>query len=224
MLEENLRDRFVCGLGESHTQRRLLSETKLTYKSAVDIANAMELADEGASHLSGGKATSQVNQLFNKQCNSGKKKKSTQPNSTTKSKKTCYRCTGDHKHEQCPFRDAECYNCKKKGHIAKACKATGDKNNPGTKPEQKKATVYELYNMNTKSSHPPITVNISIDETEVNMEVDTGASATLITKSTMEKVWPVKKPTLCTENNLLRTYTGEIVPICGTTVMNLQYY
>ena len=77
--------------------------------------------------------------------------------------------------------------------------------------------------MNTKSSHPPITVNISIDETEVNMEVDTGASATLITKSTMEKVWPVKKPTLCTENNLLRTYTGEIVPICGTTVMNLQY-
>ena len=224
VLEENLRDRFVCGLGESRTQRRLLSETKLTYKSAVDIANAMELADEGASHLSGGKATSQVNQLFNKQCNSGKKKKSTQPNSTTKSKKPCYRCTGDHKHEQCPFRDAECYNCKKKGHIAKACKATGDKNNPGAKPEQKKAcTVYELYNMNTKSSHPPITVNISIDETEVNMEVDTGASATLITKSTMEKVWPVKKPTLCTENNLLRTYTGEIVPICGTTVMNLQY-
>ena len=221
MLEENLRDRFVCGLGESCTWCRLLSETKLTYKSAVDIANAMELADEGASHLSGGKATSQVNQLFNKQYNSGKKKKSTQPNSTTKSKKTCYRCTGDHKHEQ--FRDAECYNCKKKGHIAKACKATGDKNNPGTKPEQKKATVYELYNMNTKSSHPPITVNISIDETEVNMEVDTGASATLITKSTMEKVWPVKKPTLCTENNLLRTYTGEIVPICGTTVMNLQY-
>ena len=67
VLEENLRDRFVCGLGESRTQRRLLSETKLTYKSAVDIANAMELADEGASHLSGGKATSQVNQLFNKQ-------------------------------------------------------------------------------------------------------------------------------------------------------------
>ena len=66
-------------------------------------------------------------------------------------------------------------------------------------------------------------MNISIDETEVNMEVDTGASATLITKSTMEKVWPVKKPTLCTENNLLRTYTGEIVPICGTTVMSLQY-
>ena len=137
VLEENLRDRFVCGLGESRTQRRLLSETKLTYKSAVDIANAMELADEGASHLSGGKATSQVNQLFNKQCNSGKKKKSTQPNSTTKSKKPCCRCTGDHKHEQCPFRDAECYNCKKKGHIAKACKATGDKNNPGTKPEPK---------------------------------------------------------------------------------------
>ena len=96
VLEENLRDRFVCGLGESRTQRRLLSETKLTYKSAVDIANAMELADEGASHLSGGKATSQVNQLFNKQCNSGKKKKSTQPNSTTKSKKPCYRCTGNH--------------------------------------------------------------------------------------------------------------------------------
>ena len=158
VLEENLRDRFVCGLGESRTlQRRLLSKTKLTYKSAVDIGNAMELAAEGASHFSRGKATSQVKQLFNKQYNAGKKKKrSTQPNSTTKSKKPCYSCTGDHKHEHCPFRDAECHNCKKGTYIAKACKATGDKNNPGTKPEQKKATLYELYNMNTKSSHPPI--------------------------------------------------------------------
>ena len=143
VLEESLCDRFVCGLGESRIQRQLLSETKLTYKSAVDVANAMELADEGPSHISRGKATSQVNQLFN----SDRKKKSTQPNSTTKTKKRVIGAWVTINMKS--VRDAECYICKKKGHIAKTCKATGDKTNPGTKPEQKKATVYELYNMNT---------------------------------------------------------------------------
>ena len=53
VLEANLRDRFVCGLGESRIQRRLLIETVLTYQPAITIANAMELADMGTSHITG---------------------------------------------------------------------------------------------------------------------------------------------------------------------------
>ena len=45
MLEEILRDRFVCGLHLEATQRRLLSEATLTYQKALEIAKGMEVAD-----------------------------------------------------------------------------------------------------------------------------------------------------------------------------------
>ena len=48
ILDENLRDRFVCGLEDDIIQRRLLSEDNLSYEKAVKIANAMELANAGS--------------------------------------------------------------------------------------------------------------------------------------------------------------------------------
>ena len=53
VLEENLRYRFVGGLGKSRIQRRLLSQTVLTYQQAITIANAMGLADMETSHITG---------------------------------------------------------------------------------------------------------------------------------------------------------------------------
>ena len=42
-LEKALRDRFVCGLRNKETQKRLLAEKALTWKTAVEIALAMKL-------------------------------------------------------------------------------------------------------------------------------------------------------------------------------------
>ena len=61
ILDENLRYRFVCGLV---VQRRLLSEDNLSYEKAVKIANAMEIASAGSTHLYGEQPPSE-NELFN---------------------------------------------------------------------------------------------------------------------------------------------------------------
>ena len=34
---------------------------------------------------------------------------------------TCYQCGGRHLAGKCPFKEKECYNCGKKGHIGKVC-------------------------------------------------------------------------------------------------------
>ena len=47
-ISDMLRDRLVCGIGDSHIQRKLLAEAKLTYDKAVDIALSMEAADKDA--------------------------------------------------------------------------------------------------------------------------------------------------------------------------------
>ena len=45
-LNEALRDRFVCGLKSDVIQKRLLSEADLTFNRAVDIAQAIEAAEQ----------------------------------------------------------------------------------------------------------------------------------------------------------------------------------
>ena len=50
-LNEAVRDRLVCGLRNMQIQKRLLSEAKLRYSKAVEIAVAMETAIRDASEL-----------------------------------------------------------------------------------------------------------------------------------------------------------------------------
>ena len=45
-LEEALRNRFVCGLRHEAIQRRLLSESDLTYAKGMELAQGMEAADK----------------------------------------------------------------------------------------------------------------------------------------------------------------------------------
>jgi len=46
-----LRDRIVCGVRDTHVQRRLLAEPQLTYKKAFDLAQAAEMAAQSAREL-----------------------------------------------------------------------------------------------------------------------------------------------------------------------------
>ena len=43
-LDDMLRDRLVCGIKEDRIQRRLLAEPGLTFKKAMEVATAMEMA------------------------------------------------------------------------------------------------------------------------------------------------------------------------------------
>ena len=58
-LEENLRDRLVCGVSNPSIQKRLLSEQKMTFKKALEITQSHESATkdivtlQGATYFSG---------------------------------------------------------------------------------------------------------------------------------------------------------------------------
>ena len=86
----------MCGLGESRIQRRLLCETVLTYQQAITIANAMELADMGTSHITG--KSTQVHTIAT---TPPRKKKQPHPkltdSTTNMNTKPCYRCSGAYK-------------------------------------------------------------------------------------------------------------------------------
>ena len=53
MLEDMLQDRIVCGINNPAMQRRLLAESGLTLRKALEIAQGMEEADRSAKVMQG---------------------------------------------------------------------------------------------------------------------------------------------------------------------------
>ena len=176
-----------------------LKETS-PFLNFLDIALAMEKAEQNSTDVRQLPRDQAVNHL-------SPHATAHKPNSTPDRgrKKPCYSCLGQHLESECRFRQAECYNCHKKGHIRRACKSksqgrgshskrrgkhggphkTHQINQDGTdKPAE--PTVYELFQTRRNKPHtPPITVNLCMNDKLVEMEVDTGASASLISEKTL---------------------------------------
>ena len=99
-LNEALRDRLVCGLRNMQIQKRLLSEAKLKYSKAVEIAVAMETAIRDASELQSELNPNPVPHVD----------KLTEHNKPTPAKPAttppCYRCGGNtHLTHNCFYKD-----------------------------------------------------------------------------------------------------------------------
>jgi hypothetical protein len=109
-LNEALRDRFICGIRDEATKRKLISTRNLTVTTALDTALADEQAKNQISALkSHDAAPKSVNKLQAKSEKPGKANSSDQ--------KECFRCGNkSHLANQCPFRNAECFRCKRVGH------------------------------------------------------------------------------------------------------------
>ena len=131
-------------------------------------------------------------------------------------KQPCYRCLDD-KHSDCPFMRSECYKFGETGHISKACRFNKS-------ASDQKPTLYELYIMSDRKCEPPaIKLDVMMNNTKIIVEVDTGASATLINESTFHQIWPKQKPDV-SKAEVLRTYTGEKVSLLGTVNTYFCYF
>ena len=60
-LEKMLRDRLVCGVNDERIQRRLLAESQLEFKKAMELATAMETADKNTRDLQNGNPSAREN-------------------------------------------------------------------------------------------------------------------------------------------------------------------
>ena len=109
-----LQDHMVCGIRDHHIWKCLLVEPKLTFDQALELTLANESAEHNAVQLQkpSQTPTAQV-------CKLGEKNSTASQN--RKSPSTCYHCGGKHQQRDCPFKEAECHRCKKKGHLAQEC-------------------------------------------------------------------------------------------------------
>lgn len=239
-LNEALRDMFVIGLKDKSAQKKLLSERDLTIKTAVDKARSHEMASQQVQEmqelglgLASGQKVDKV-MVFDQQ------------GSGRPTGKACYRC-GKYSHgpESCFFKDKDCLNCKKKGHIRVRCpdrkssvsprsekshsyKKSGkthkvkrftdnesetEINESDTDSERVNIILHHIKSLETKKRQPEIRLHVSLNGKDVSMELDTGASVSLISRRQQKELLPNIE--LQPADITLRTITGEKVAVVG---------
>ena len=244
-LDAMLRDRLVCGVRDTHVQRRLLAEPKLTYKKAFDLAQAAEMAAQNARELQPTLPTS-VNAMQHAEPARSRGKDSSQ----------CFRCGGtNHRAANCRFVDTECRFCHKKGHLEKVCFSKNKRTPPsrsthrpqGRPPQRVQACrtkrteepphpdvsvsdhtegeAYSLFHMAGQSGpEKPIMVPVRVNRSEMEMELDTGASVSIISETTYRKLWSAEQALQLQPSRIkLQTYTGESLAVKESIRVLVQY-
>ena len=226
-LENMLRDRLVCGVRDARIQKKLLAETGLTFKKAFETAQAVETAELQARELQAkGWGSEKPVHWINYDKPSGKPGQTKGPADQAQ---RCYRCGGKHNSSECRFKEATCRVCGKVGHIERACRSKDKKQGVTSKkttakthrvhdsPSAEQDEEYNtLYNIKDRKRRP-FTVKPLVNGTELVMEIDTGASLSLISEETYQQTWTTRDvaPPLLPSQAHLRTYTGETIQTLG---------
>ncbi|ETW98899.1 MAG: hypothetical protein ETSY2_42010 [Candidatus Entotheonella gemina] len=233
VLNDMLRDRVVCGISNKAVQRRLLQESALTFEKALEMALAAETAEKDARRLTDDATErEQVKDTLPSETRVNKvdgPKLNKSPQSQSGTRRDCHRCGGKHQPSRCAFKEYECHFCKKKGHLAKVCRKKA-----ATKTEQANVIVKDdnqeepeeythMWHVSTGSSKP-LQVTLNANGNRLVMEIDTGASVSVVSEETFNTIREGLSTLELQESTVkLQTYTGEKIGVKGSTTIQVEH-
>ncbi|UYV81644.1 K02A2.6-like, partial [Cordylochernes scorpioides] len=215
-LQESLRDRFVAGIIDTPTQKKLLQEEGLTFEGALDIALSAEAADNDLNNIKRSEDAHRSPQHLHAINN------------------PCKHCgKNNHLHYNCFFKSANCRVCGRVGHISTICykkdssarklprnprntfnkfKKHANDNNPSGSQNN--------LSLNNINLHPPLTETVYVNNIKLLAEIDTGAAITTLTKYEYFKYFKNVKLNKC--NTVLTGYSGSKIPILGKAKFDIK--
>ena len=216
-----LRDRLTCGINDDKIQNRLLAESKLDFKKAMEIALSIKEASKRAKELK--PATSHSAEVHKVHASVTGKTEGI----------VCHRCGGKgHKAPTCRFKTTKCHNSGKIGHLKRVCRSKGKPINASgkspsrpvhciTESEQEQGEEYHLFNIGSGNGSPPVKVEVMVDNKPICMEIDTGVGPSLVSEATFKELFPNRD--LLPSPIRLRTYSGEPINVLGSFTADVQY-
>ena len=139
----------------------------------------------------------------------------------------CFRCGAEHSGFECPHQQATCFKCGKRGHIRRACRSRlvhclEDREPTEDEGELRASSPNLVQSVNgVVGKRPPLHATVFIGKQPLTMEVDTGASVSLVSETQWRLLSPGTRLHHC--NQRLATYTGESLPVLGMANVMVQY-
>lgn len=229
-LERMLRDRLVCGMRDDRLQYELLKRDNLRYQDVVDAMLSSESAGRDVRMI---QDAAGVNPSTSSPCLPAPQAPSTvEPMdiNAVQSKvnvRLCYRC-GDRHGGECRFINTVCRFCQKKGHLEKIClskkkKQTNRDVNFAAEPHDRLNGVYCVHSKNS-TRVPPYEVETLLAGVPTRMQVDTGASFSIINERTWHSVRArLPRNSMRRVDISLRTWTETPVLLVGQVLLPVQY-
>ena len=201
-----IRDRILVGVKSKKTQGKLLEDSKLTLKSAIDTCRAQEASQSKLETMTGKQAVAvdRVKQQKNYKQKKHSKASSDYSEKKNKTDKKCSRCGYDwHKNfSDCPAKNEECLVCHKIGHFQSVCRHK-DKQQDKKKVRHVRdsdsddehvflGSINEVNSVNSDDWH----TELLVDGKKVRFRIDTGADVTVVPDSyfkTTEKLQKTDK-------------------------------
>lgn len=227
-LNEHLRDRLVAGINNDQIKRKFLTESALTFSSAKDIALAYTSLD---SAMKSDSSTSVFYSKIKKEKFPKPKNKFSSNNSrrhreidssNSDHKLSCHSCGGNHMRQECKFRNATCFSCKKSGHISKICRSKSktavhlvESPNLSEPLFSEDNLCLNLSSSNKKHIKRHYPVSSEDRSQDVEFILDTGSPHSFISKVSVSHFdVPIEK-----SNELIRGITGHTLPIEGEVTL-----
>ena len=247
-LETMLRDRIVCVIRDEKIQRRLLVEKKLTFQKAHEIATTMEITMQNMAVLQESKESEAVNQVTVQADGRRIPRKSpcfrcggNHSAQTCRFKElNCFYCKQKgHIADRCPNRNRSQSRGERQDFQPKGSdqRSSSGQQRSGSlhqledvvktfdEDAGEEGDVYgQLFCVNSSRGHNPYKVTVLVNGVNVTMEIDTGASTTVVDEKTFHTLsQPGRGLKLNAVNTVLRTYTGEVIPVVGKCELEVEY-
>ncbi len=133
----------------------------------------------------------------------------------------CFSCGSTaHRRDKCKNRDAICHGCQRKGHIQSVCMRKRVVYQLSSEDVEQEENVENLFAM-TDSKTKGFVVPVLIEDTPVEMQLDTGCSLSLIPKLLYDEKF--SHIPLQSADVILSTYTGEKISPLGQIQVNVKY-
>ncbi|KRX13745.1 Transposon Ty3-I Gag-Pol polyprotein [Trichinella nelsoni] len=223
-LESRLRDQLVCGLRDGNLQKQLLADGELTFAKALERALSAEAATTQVSDIRAANptVTTEVQLVAHKKsdCNSSmrnvrRQQESPQP----QSHKPCYRCGGAPHRTLVVSRIAKSQSTVKKEAAKPNRYATNS-----IAVEEEEYRINHLTAPNEVIATLPFPdVRVSLNNVVIPMQVDSGASLTIISEHTFKRVCLPHQRHLEPFHSVLRDFQGREVDVLGVSSLPVKF-
>lgn len=224
--EEVIRDMLVIGLRDRETQRKLLRKDNLTLDTAFKEAQAMERARSQIDVMTNEVHKTYISHKGKPTYSSGSGQNGSSSSSQHKTR-PCFSC-GEvgHWKNQCPKKSSTSYRKTQYKKVKQVVNGPVSDESEIEEPSNfanvvRMSKVDSTPLVKTVRKVPELMVDVCVCGSMIQMELDTGASVSLISKNLYEKLkWQVK---IVPSNVVLSTVTGQALPVVGECVVSVVY-